>query len=83
MKAIIYIIIFTLYSINIHAQSGTLKGKVTDASNNDPVPFANVVIYNTEIASVTDLDGNFTFTGLEPGYVKLYVSYIGYKRENK
>jgi hypothetical protein len=81
MKTILYIILFILSGFTLNAQSGTLKGRVTDASNNDPVPFANVVISGTQVASVTDLDGNFTFTGLKPGYIQLKISYIGYNEQ--
>jgi len=81
MRTILYTILLFIFSISANAQSGSLKGKVTDASNNDPVPFANVVIVGTQIVSTTDIDGNFTFTGLEPGYINLDVSYIGYKEK--
>jgi hypothetical protein len=81
MKTIIYIILFLFMGITIDAQQGTLKGRVTDISNNDPVPFANVIINGTKVVSVTDLDGKFIFTGLEPGYIQLKVSYLGYSEQ--
>ncbi len=80
MKLRIFIILLfsgaTLASV---AQSGKIQGRVTDASNNEPLPFSNLVIYGTQIGSTSDLDGNFTFTGVEPGFVKLKVSSVGYK----
>jgi hypothetical protein len=79
MKTILYTIIILFSGFSLYAQSGSLKGKVSDISNNEPIPFANVIIEGTQIVSTTDLDGNFTFTGLEPGYLKLKVRYIGYK----
>ncbi|MGE5355124.1 MAG: TonB-dependent receptor [Deltaproteobacteria bacterium] len=65
--------------ISIYAQTGQIKGKVFDSGNNDPLPFANVVIEGTQTGAVTDLDGNFIITGLKPGYLKLLVTYLGYK----
>ncbi|MEZ5149426.1 MAG: carboxypeptidase-like regulatory domain-containing protein [Bacteroidales bacterium] len=33
----------------------------------------------TNIGSTSDLDGNFSFTGLEPGYVRLSATSVGYE----
>jgi len=74
--------IFLLYTFTIIygvAQTGKIEGRVYDKSNNDPLPFANIIIDGTNIGSVSDLDGNFLFTGVEPGFVKLRASYVGYK----
>jgi len=63
----------------VHAQQGVIRGRVYNANNNDPVEFATVAIYGTTIGSISDLDGNFLFTGLEPGYVELRVSSVGFE----
>lgn len=60
-------------------QTGKVKGRVYDADNNEPLPFSNLVIFGTQTGSTTDLDGNFTFTGIEPGFIKIKVSSVGYK----
>jgi hypothetical protein len=60
-------------------QNGSIQGRVFDASNNDPLPFTNIIIYNTSIGATSDLDGNFSFTGLEPGYVRLAATSVGYE----
>jgi hypothetical protein len=60
-------------------QQGTLKGRIYDESNNEPIPFANIVIFETTTGSTSDLDGNFSFTGLQPGFVRLAVSAVGYE----
>jgi len=80
-RFILILAFFFLYSIQIFSQpgNGVIKGKVYNPKNNEPVPFANVIIYNTQIGSTTDYDGNFKFTGIEPGYVKLEVSSVGYE----
>jgi len=61
------------------AQSGKIKGRVYDASSNEPLPFSNLVIYGTQTGSTSDLDGEFSFTGVEPGFIKLKVSSVGYQ----
>lgn len=75
-----YIILFMLIIPSwLWAQKGSLDGLVVDAISNQPIPFANVIIYGTNIGSVTDLDGRFKFFGIEPGFVKVQVSSIGYE----
>lgn len=66
-------------TISIYAQQGSIKGRIFDESNNEPVPFANIVVFGTTIGSSSDLDGNFIFTGLEPGFIKLAASAVGYE----
>ncbi|MBK7215116.1 MAG: TonB-dependent receptor [Bacteroidales bacterium] len=61
------------------SQSGILKGRVFNIKNNEPLPFTNIVITGTTIGSVSDLDGNFLFTGLKPGYVKLTATSVGFE----
>lgn len=56
-----------------------MKGRIFDESNNEPIPFANIVVFGTQIGSSSDLDGNFIFTGLNPGFIQLAVSAVGYE----
>lgn len=77
-KLIISISLSLIFSI-AWAQNGSVKGKIADAINNEPIPFANVLVEGTNIGSTSDLDGNFTITGLEPGFINLRVSYVGYE----
>jgi len=63
----------------LYAQDGIIQGRVYNANNNESIPFANVAVFGTSIGSTSDLDGNFLFTGLEPGYVELRVSSVGFE----
>ena len=76
-----YIIIglMVLSQAFLYGQQGVIKGRVYNANNNTPVEFATVAIYGTTIGSISDLDGNFLFTGLEPGYVEVRVSSVGFE----
>ena len=43
------------------------------------MPFATIQIWGTTIGAVTDFDGNFSFTGIKPGFAELRVSSVGFK----
>ncbi|MCU0370849.1 MAG: TonB-dependent receptor [Bacteroidales bacterium] len=81
MKRKFYVLILFIFSLPlyIYAQQGSVKGRIYDESSNEPIPFANIIVFETSIGSSSDLDGNFTFTGLQPGFVKLAVSAVGYE----
>lgn len=75
------LIVFFLYSsLELFAQTGSIKGRVYNIKNNDPLPFTNIIISGTNIGSVSDFDGNFSFTGLNPGYVKLEATSVGFEK---
>ena len=78
MRKIFLIITAIAFSTGIYAQSGKIEGRITDKSNNEPLPFVNVIIDGTNIGSSTDFDGKFIFTGLEPGFINLRASFVGY-----
>jgi outer membrane receptor for ferrienterochelin and colicin len=71
--------ILLLSAIALFAQNGVVKGKVVDATNNEPLPFVNVVVMGTTIGSVSDIDGNFQIFGLKPGFIRLSASFVGYE----
>ncbi len=73
------VVLFLAFSLAAHSQTGVLKGRVFNVKNNEPLPFTNIIIAGTNIGSVSDLDGNFLFTGLKPGYVKLLATAVGFE----
>lgn len=72
-----------MLSTTLSAQSGIIKGQVTDALNNDPIPFANVLLLGTDIGTTTDVDGNYEITGLEPKLYDVRASYLGYSNKTE
>jgi hypothetical protein len=62
------------------AQNGVIKGKVFNPINNEPVPFANVVIQGTTIGASTDIDGNYEIGGLEPKLYNLEATSLGFRK---
>jgi len=79
-KVFLLLLIFNLSSnLFSQANNGSIKGKVIDSKTNQGVPFASVVVWGTTTGAMTDGDGNFSFTGLKPGFIELRASCIGYK----
>lgn len=79
MKKIFFLVLMILGIESVLlAQQATLKGRVTDATNNDPLPFVNVAVVGTNIGAVTDDNGNFQLSGLKPGFIRVQASFIGY-----
>lgn len=74
-----FILLFSLLPVQLLAQQGIIQGRIYNAKNNEPVQFATVTVFGTTIGSTSDLDGNFLFTGLEPGYVEVRVSSVGFE----
>ncbi len=81
MRTKLFFILFLFTSLIISAQdnAGVIKGRVYNTKTNEGVPFATIHIWGTSIGAVTDFDGNFTFTGVKPGFVELRVSSVGFK----
>lgn len=80
----LFCLLFVLIlSPTLSAQSGIIKGKVTDALNNEPIPFANVLILGTDLGTTTDVDGNYEITGLEPKLYDVRASYLGYSNKTE
>lgn len=78
MKNLLLLLFFPFL---LEAQTGLIKGKITDAINNEPIPFATVVLLNSNAGSSSDVNGFYEITGLSPGIYSIQVSYIGYKKK--
>ena len=63
-------------SVGAFAQQITVKGYVQDAEN-EPIIGATVRVVGTQIAVITDIDGNFTLQCNQGASIQ--VSYIGYE----
>jgi hypothetical protein len=60
----------------------TIKGKVVDKETNTPLIFATVSIKESNVAIVTNIDGEFTLKIGDPAVAKtLEISFLGYKNK--
>jgi len=74
----ILFITFSLLSSLIFAQRGELTGTLIDTEFNDVLPFANVVVKNTNFGTTTDFEGNYSLK-LDEGTYTIVFSFIGYQ----
>lgn len=72
-----------LLSVRAFAQTTyTVKGRVTDATTGDPVPFANVAIKASLSGGTTNFDGFYSITFTPPAD-SLLITYVGYGTKSK
>ena len=85
VRGLRFLFIISLAAVTIaNAQvgQGGLKGKVLDKGNNEPIPFANVVVEmngNQVAGTTTDFDGNFFIKPLAPGKYDVKATYVGFQ----
>ena len=66
-------------SLNLHAQQGSIAGKVSDAATGQPLEAARVVLAGPNRVETTGQDGQYTFRGVAPGRYLLKVLRLGYQ----
>lgn len=79
MKLKFLIITLFICTLGFSQNKGTISGILTDKdSNNQPLPFANVLIKGTKTGVNTDLDGKYSIA-VTPGNYILQFSFVGYE----
>jgi hypothetical protein len=63
----------------VNAQGGTIKGRVFNSSNNEPLAYTSLVITGTNTNTLSDSLGNFAFTGVKPGYYTIVALTVGFE----
>ncbi len=76
------LIIFGLTSQIAIAQETSIKGKVTDANSNQPIPFANIKLKGIATGISTDFEGNYSIK-TNSRIDSIQASYLGYKSKTK
>ncbi len=77
--ALLAVAVLVFQTISFAQQcNGTFIGQVLDDSN-EPVAGASILLYPGQKGSITDIGGNFNFTGLCYGTYRVRVQYLGYE----
>ena len=77
-KSITLTIIVGLLSFIAFAQSGIITGTVNDGEYNDILPFANVIIKDSQRGALSDFEGKYSLE-LKPGIYTVQFSFVGYQ----
>ncbi len=79
MRAFIPILFYLVFfSVGLFAQERTLSGKVTSAADGDPLVGVTVRVKDGLIGTVTDLDGNYSLSGLSD-QTELVFTFVGFE----
>ena len=62
----------------ITAQAATLSGFVTDLSNGESLPFANIALKGTPLGAVSNGNGYYAINNVPAGTYTMVITYIGY-----
>lgn len=91
MKYFLNLFLLIFVSISIHSQKSEVKneenfiefkGKVINAENEEPLPFANISVVGSNITSITNNNGEFVVKIPDSNLLsKVKISFIGYKTE--
>ena len=79
MKNISFLFFLLIGCIPIFNSAQIIKGKITDAITNEPIPSVNVYHSGTSKGTISDLDGNFEIALYENSLSVLPVSRLGYE----
>lgn len=73
------LLLLLMMPLSVLAQS-TLSGTVRDNTTGQPIPGVNVIVEGTTNGTATDMDGNFTLSGVNDGD-RIVFSYIGFANQ--
>lgn len=72
------ILVITLVSSSVFAQTGSVSGTVQDTDTGELLPGANIYIVELDRGAATDIDGEYAILGIPAGTYTIRVTYIGY-----
>jgi hypothetical protein len=76
--AVVHLLLITNF---VCAASGNIKGKISNAQTNEPLPFSNVLILETSFGTASDKEGDYILKNVPAGDYTLRASYIGFKQQ--
>jgi hypothetical protein len=80
---ICFFISFIFSSTAIAQNTGSISGKVFDASTKSPIPFAVVFLKNTTLGGSSDPEGNYEIKNIPPGEYELVFAQAAYETQSK
>ncbi len=78
MNKILFLLITLFISHGLFSQTTGITGTINDGEFNDILPFANVIVKNTQTGTTSDFEGKYTLQ-LTPGTYTIVYSFVGYQ----
>jgi hypothetical protein len=78
MRKQLLTLLLVLFSIQTFSQ-GIISGRIFNPVNNEPVPFANVLVLETDFGAISNEDGFYEIKNVPPGLYNVRASFVGYK----
>ena len=79
MRVLSLSLLLLIHFVSLGQNNGIVKGRIFNELTNEPIPFAKVILIDTEKGAVSTINGDFSITGIAPGFYSLEVTYIGFK----
>jgi len=77
LKQLLSVLFVALCTATIGAQTGHIQGTITD-ENGIYVPGATVLVQDTDLGTVSDINGRFTLLSVPEGGQELTIKYLGF-----
>ena len=78
-KLLSVVFILAITSSYVFAQSGSIRGQITDAETGEPIPTANILLVGLERGTASDVDGFYTIRDIPAGEYTVRVTFVGYQ----
>lgn len=75
--------LFCLSSFSQESGKNNINGFIRDKATGEPLPFANVMLKDTQIGDASDVHGYYVINGIPPGKYTLVVLMMGYEQVEK
>jgi len=79
MRKLLVVFCLLFITFQVLGQGGVISGRVFNPVNNDPIPFANILVLDTELGTVTDENGNYRLENITPGLYNVRASFVGFR----
>ena len=79
MNRNVLLILFSLFSTAVFAQTGTIRGTIKDGKTKEALIGCTVRVDGTQLGSTTDIEGNFSIANVPAATHKIVISYISYQ----
>ena len=78
LSSVSILLFLFIFSSNLLAQEGIIRGFVYEKETGEPVIYTNVYLYKTSFGAATDVNGYFAISKIPVGTYSLMVTYLGF-----